>query len=74
MGGICRIYERTNQGVKFIAQVRGSKVTGRQAGRIRKLLKQYGFPHAPMEAIIDQLLLANPNLGAAVIPDKDKDQ
>lgn len=70
MAAICRIYRRTNHGVKLIAQVRGTKVTGREAAAIQKLLKQYGFPHAPIEDIIDQLLLGDHELGAAVIPDQ----
>jgi hypothetical protein len=69
MGAICRIYERTDKGVKVIARVRDGKVTGRKAASIRKLLKQYGFPDAPLEVVIDQLLLSNPGLGVAYIPD-----
>jgi hypothetical protein len=73
MGGtICRIYERTDHGVHVIAQIRGGRVTGKQAGSIRKLLKQFGFPHAPLEAVIDQLLLSRPNLGAAIIPSRER--
>ena len=70
MGGICRIYKKTSYGVRFIAEIRGSRVTGREAAAIRKTLKQYGFPHVPIEALIDQLLMENQNLGAAIIPDK----
>ncbi len=71
MGGICRIYRKTRLGVKFIAEIRGTKVTGREAAAIRKQLKQYGFPYAPIDAVIDQLLLANHNLGAAIIRDRE---
>ena len=72
MAGLCRIYKRTSYGVRLIAEIRGERVRGREAAAIRKLLKQYGFPHAPIEAVIDQLLLANQDLGAAIIPDKDE--
>jgi hypothetical protein len=71
MAGICRIYRRTSYGVRLIAQVSGGRVSGREAGKIRKLLRQCGFPHAPIEAVIDQLLLTNHDLGAAIIPDKN---
>ncbi len=70
MAAICRIYRRTGHGVKLVAQIRGKKVTGPEAAAIQKLLKQYGFPRAPIEDIVDQLLLADHELGAAVIPDK----
>ncbi len=72
MAGICRIYKRTSHGVRCVAEIRRGRVTGREAGAIHKLLKQYGFPHAPIEAVIDQLLMANPNLGAAIIPDRNE--
>ncbi len=72
MGGVCRIYRKTSYGVRFIAEIRGSKVTGREAAAIRKQLKQYGFPHAPIDAVIDQLLMANHNLGAAMIRDREE--
>jgi len=68
MGAICRIYERSGLGVKVIAQIRDGKVTGAKAASIRKLLVQYGFPHAPLPAVIDQLLLSNPKFGVAYIP------
>ena len=70
MAGICRIYKRTSYGVRLIAEVRGGRVTGRQAGTVRKMLRQCGFPNAPIELVIDQLLLTNRDLGAAIIPDK----
>jgi hypothetical protein len=73
MAAICRIYEKTEHGVRLIAQIRGSRVTGWKAGAVRKMLKRYGFPHAPIEAVIDQLLLEHHTLGAAVIPDKEQD-
>ncbi len=71
MGATCRIYERTDKGVRVIVRVLDGKVTGRKAASIRKLLKQYGFPKAPLEAVIDQLLLSNPGLGVAFIPGPD---
>ncbi len=74
MALICRIYRRTDHGVKLIAHIRGKKVTGREAAAIQKLLKQYGFPHAPIEDIIDQLLLSDHSLGAAIIPDGRADR
>ncbi len=71
MGTICRIYERTNRGVRVIAQIRDDRVTGRKAGEIRRILKQYGFPHAPLEAVIDQLLVSGPEYGVAFIPARE---
>ncbi len=71
MSAICRIYERRGHGVHFIAEVRGGRVTGIKAAEIRKLLKQYGFPHAPLEAVVDQLLLANKKLGVAFVAGKE---
>ena len=73
MGAICRIYEQTNHGVKVIAQIRDGKITGPKAASIRKLLQQYGFPGTPLEAVIDQLLLSNSKLGAAVISRSEED-
>ena len=72
MAGICRIYRRTSYGVRLIAQIRGGRVSGREAGRIRKFLKQYGYPSTPIEAVVDQLLLSDQNLGAAIIPDRNE--
>jgi hypothetical protein len=72
MAAICRIYEKNGRGVRLIAEIRGGLVTGRKASAVRKLLKQYGFPGAPIEAIIDQMLLADDRLGAAVIPEREK--
>jgi hypothetical protein len=71
MGGICRIYRRTRHGVKLIAEIRNGKVKGREAGEIRKRLKEYGFPYAPIDALVDQLLMADDKLGAAIIPDRE---
>ncbi len=73
MGAICRIYEQTDHGVKVIAQIRDGKITGAKAASIHKLLQQYGFPGAPLEAVIDQLLLSNRKLGAALISQSEED-
>ncbi len=68
MGAICRIYEKSNGGMKFIAQIRDGKVTGPKAGPIQKQLRHFGFPHAPLATVIDLLLMSNPDLGAAYAP------
>ena len=73
MGAICRIYERTDHGVKVIAEIRDHKVTGRKAASIRKVLEQYGFPDAPIEDVIDQFLITSPGMGAAIVPEWDHD-
>ncbi len=70
MSGICRIYRQNGHGMKLIAEVRGGKVKGREADRIRALLRQYGFPRAPMDAVIDQLLQGDNQLGVAMIPER----
>jgi hypothetical protein len=68
MGAICRIYEKSNGGMKFVAEIRGDRVTGPKAGSIQRQLRRYGFPHAPLATVIDQLLMNNPNMGAAYAP------
>jgi hypothetical protein len=68
MGTICRIYERTDKGMKLIAQIRNGRVTGWKARSIRKTLQQYGFPNAPLEDVIDLLLVSTPGLGVAFVP------
>ncbi len=68
MGTICRIYEQTDRGMKLIAQIRNGRVTGKKAGAIRKMLRQYGFPNAPLEDVIDLLLVTTPGLGVAFVP------
>ena len=73
MGAIWRIYERTDRGVRVIAQIRDGRVTGRKAASIKKLLKQHGFPSAPLEAVVDQLMLSVPDLGVAFIAAKGED-
>ncbi len=70
---ICRIYERTEHGARIIAEIRGSTVTGRKAASIRKLLKIYGFPDAPIEDVVNELLLVSPGMGAAIIPPMNED-
>lgn len=72
MGTICRIYEQTDSGMKVIAQIRNGRVTGKKAGAIRKALRQYGFPHAPLEDVIDLLLMTTPGLGVAFVPTGEK--
>jgi hypothetical protein len=72
MGTICRIYEQSGGGTKFIAQIRDGKVTGPKAGMIQKQLRAYGFPHAPLEAMIDLLVMTNPGLTAAYLPRRPK--
>ncbi len=73
MGGICRIYRRTSYGVKLIAEIRDGRVRGREAAEIRRQLKQYGFPHVPIEFLVDQLLMADGSLGVAIIPDSQEE-
>jgi hypothetical protein len=73
MGAICRIYERSGRGLKKVAEIRDGKVTGKKAVSIRKLLKQYGFPNAPLEDVIDQLLLTGPAIGVALVGPMDQD-
>lgn len=65
---VYRIYERTEDGMQVIAEVRGGTITGNSAALIRKILAEYGFPYIPIEDVIDQFLLANPGMGAAIIP------
>ena len=66
MYAVYRIYERTEEGMKVIAEVRAGMVTGSSAASIRKILAEYGFPYTPIEDIIDQFLLANRGMGAAI--------
>ena len=68
MGSICRIYERRDHGVKVIAIIRDGKVTGPKAASIRKMLEGYGFPHAPIEDVMDEFLIASPGIGVAYVP------
>ena len=72
MGTICRIYEQTDRGMKVIAQIRNGRVTGKKAGAIRKALRQYGFPHAPLEDVSDLVLMTTPGLGVAFVPTGEK--
>ncbi len=73
MGAICRIYERTDRGVKVVAVIRDGKVTGKKAASIRKILKKYGFPNAPIEDVIDEFLITSPGWGAALVLPMDQD-
>jgi hypothetical protein len=73
MGAICRIYERTGDGVRVIAQIRDGKVTGVKAAHIREVLVECGFPNAPLEDVLDQLLLSQPGLGVAYILKDDEE-
>jgi hypothetical protein len=69
MGTICRIYEQNSGGgTKFVAQIRDGKVTGPKAGPIQKQLRRFGFPNAPLETVIDMLLLTEPGLTVAYAP------
>jgi hypothetical protein len=72
MGAVCLIYEQTDKGVKVIARIDGGRVSGRKARSITKLLKRFGFPKAPLEGVIDQLLLTQPGLGVAFFPGKTR--
>jgi hypothetical protein len=73
MRAICRFYERTDHGVKIVAEIRDNKVTGKKAASIRKILERYGFPDAPMEDVIDQFLFTSPDMGVAFIPPMDEE-
>lgn len=70
MSGICRIYRQNGHGMKLIAEIRGGRVTGREAARVRELLKPYGFPRMSVDAMVDQLLLGDPQLAVAMIAEK----
>ena len=71
MGTICRIYERTGDGVKQVAEIRGRMVTGEKADFIRRSLQGYGFPDAPIEEVVNEFLLENPGWGLAFIPPEE---
>jgi len=72
MGAICRIYEESEGGMTFVAEIRDDKVSGPKAQAIEKELRNYGFPKARLETVIDMLLLANPGMGAAYAPEWPK--
>jgi hypothetical protein len=72
MSASYRILQRTDTGAEVIAEIRGGKITGKEADYVREELEYWGYPSVPLEEALDRFRFANSTyMGFERIPEEE---